>query len=85
MPFFYNDRMLLLHFRKMDDQPFLDFKISSHECLDTLEGRSECPKCKRSRKYYCYTCFVPVDKLQDLIPNVKVCTCRSSLSKRTTI
>jgi hypothetical protein len=33
--------MLLLHFRKMDDQPFLDFKISSRECLDTLETQDE--------------------------------------------
>ncbi|CAC5411590.1 DTW domain-containing protein 1 [Mytilus coruscus] len=56
----------------MEEQPFSNLKISSSDFLDTLQGRSECPKCKRSRKYYCYTCYVPVDQLQGKIPCVQI-------------
>ncbi|XP_052095368.1 tRNA-uridine aminocarboxypropyltransferase 1-like isoform X2 [Mytilus californianus] len=57
---------------KMEEQPFSNLKISSSDFLDTLQGRSKCPKCKRSRKYYCYTCYVPVDQLQGKIPCVQI-------------
>ncbi|XP_071157246.1 tRNA-uridine aminocarboxypropyltransferase 1-like isoform X1 [Mytilus edulis] len=57
---------------KMEEQPFSNLKISSSDFLDTLQGRSECPKCNKSRKYYCYTCYVPVDQLQGKLPYVQL-------------
>ncbi|CAG2239722.1 DTW domain-containing protein 1 [Mytilus edulis] len=57
---------------KMEEQPFSNLKISSSDFLDTLQGRSECPKCNKSRKYYCYTCYVPVEQLQGKLPCVQI-------------
>lgn len=55
-----------------DQQPFRDLNIASSDFLNSIQGRSECPKCKRSRKYYCYTCYIPVDQLEGNFPIVKV-------------
>ena len=63
--------MFLVSFR-MEEQPFPDLKISSAEFLDSLSGRSKCPKCKRSRKYYCYTCFIPVEEIAGKVPKLMV-------------
>ena len=56
----------------MQNQVFSDLKIDDVMILDSAETRSPCPKCGRSRKYFCYTCFVAVGALQDKIPSVKV-------------
>ena len=34
-------------------------KIASHDQLRECKERFVCPTCNGSRKYYCYTCFVP--------------------------
>lgn len=47
-------------------------KISPGNFLDDLPGRSICPKCQKSRKYFCYTCYVPMDEIADKIPKLKV-------------
>ncbi|XP_048731172.2 tRNA-uridine aminocarboxypropyltransferase 1-like [Ostrea edulis] len=54
----------------MEENPFKNLKISSSEFLNSLENRTECPKCLKSRKFYCYNCFVPVKGTEDLIPKV---------------
>jgi len=51
---------------------FKNFNIDSVECLETLEGRSACPVCFKSRKFFCYTCYVPMEPLVGKIPHVKV-------------
>ncbi|XP_062615440.1 tRNA-uridine aminocarboxypropyltransferase 1-like [Saccostrea cucullata] len=56
----------------MEENPFQALKISSSEFLNTLEKRSICPKCLKSRKFYCYNCFVPLKGTEDLIPKVKL-------------
>ena len=56
----------------MEENPFPDLKIDSSEFLDTVKGRSKCSVCQRSRKYYCYTCYLPVPELSDKVPRVKV-------------
>lgn len=56
----------------MEENPFPDLKINSADFLDSLEGRSKCSVCHKSRKYYCYTCFVPVAEIADRIPQVKL-------------
>uniref|UniRef100_A0A8C5MCG6 tRNA-uridine aminocarboxypropyltransferase 1 n=1 Tax=Leptobrachium leishanense TaxID=445787 RepID=A0A8C5MCG6_9ANUR len=50
-------------------------QISSHDVLAAAQkkGRSKCPKCKGSRMFYCYTCYVPVESVPtEEIPHVKL-------------
>ncbi|XP_033732980.1 DTW domain-containing protein 1-like isoform X1 [Pecten maximus] len=56
----------------MESDPFADLKIDSQAFLDEMDGRMSCPKCGKSRKYYCYTCYVPVLGIEDKIPKVKL-------------
>ncbi|KAK3597273.1 hypothetical protein CHS0354_005033 [Potamilus streckersoni] len=56
----------------MEENPFKDLKIAGADFLDSLSGRSLCPKCQKSRKYYCYTCYVPVQGIEDRVPKVKL-------------
>jgi len=53
-------------------EAFKDFTIDSSEFLDEIEGRTKCTLCERSRKFFCYTCFVPMEPLKDRIPQVLV-------------
>lgn len=52
--------------------PFGGMKISDTSILNTLKGRTNCPLCSKSRKFFCYTCYVPVTQLNGKLPNVKV-------------
>lgn len=52
--------------------PFADYKISSSAFLDKLEGRATCEGCGKSRKFFCYTCYLPVAEIKGLIPHVQV-------------
>ena len=60
--------------RNRDEKPFEGMVISSSETLDTLDGRSACPRCGKSRMYFCYTCYVPVSLIEGKIPICKVST-----------
>ncbi|XP_029172787.1 DTW domain-containing protein 1 [Nylanderia fulva] len=46
--------------RSIDRAPFKNLKISDSGILNTLEGRKTCELCCKSRKFFCYTCYVPV-------------------------
>lgn len=46
--------------RTIDRAPFRKLKIRDATVLDTIEGRRNCKLCSKSRKYFCYTCFLPV-------------------------
>lgn len=52
--------------------PFEGMKISNKDILQKVEERSPCSKCHKSRKYFCYSCFIPVDDLIGKLPNIKV-------------
>ncbi|XP_064401526.1 tRNA-uridine aminocarboxypropyltransferase 1-like isoform X2 [Halichondria panicea] len=58
---------------QQNGNPFADLKISSWEPLKGVDGRAECPECKRSRKFFCYTCYRLVG-LSDpaVIPRVRL-------------
>lgn len=56
----------------IDAHPFDDMKISKWDMLDSINERSACSSCHKSRKYFCYTCYIPVEDLQGRIPHVKV-------------
>ncbi|XP_029671827.1 DTW domain-containing protein 1 [Formica exsecta] len=46
--------------KTIDRAPFRNLKISDSRILNTLEGRRKCELCCKSRKFFCYTCCVPV-------------------------
>lgn len=56
----------------IDTNPFEDMKISDTNILNRLDGRSSCPQCGKSRKYFCYTCYVPIAELAGHLPKLKV-------------
>ncbi|KAF5298463.1 hypothetical protein FQR65_LT01242 [Abscondita terminalis] len=55
-----------------NENPFEGLIINEDSLLYNLEGRYPCPKCNKSRKYFCYTCYVPVSELAGKLPNVKL-------------
>lgn len=55
-----------------ENDPFSKFKIDDSSFLENVPNRSICPKCHRSRKYYCYTCYVAVQEISDRLPHVSV-------------
>ncbi|KAK8733199.1 hypothetical protein OTU49_006523 [Cherax quadricarinatus] len=54
------------------ESPFANMKISDSSFLNNLDGRSSCVQCGKSRKYFCYTCYIPVPDIADKIPKVKL-------------
>lgn len=54
---------------------FKNFKIDDYACLEELEGRSPCPECCKSRKFFCYTCYTVMPPLEGKLPKVKVEIC----------
>lgn len=46
-----------------------EMKFAPFKPLTEVEGRLQCPKCKSNRKFFCFTCFVPL--LKD-IPQVQL-------------
>eukprot|EP00124_Ichthyophonus_hoferi_P003370 Ihof_evm6s288 gene=Ihof_evmTU6s288 len=52
--------------------PYAGMKIASHEAIreTSAMGRQLCPRCKRSRKLYCYSCHVPMMKDPASLPRV---------------
>lgn len=57
---------------ELDLDPFKGFKISDYSVLDTIADRSPCPQCGKSRKYFCYVCFVTVSELTDKTPRLRL-------------
>lgn len=55
----------------IDKAPFTNFLISDSEKLNTVMGRKRCERCHRSRKFFCYTCCLPVID-RSYFPRVKV-------------
>ena len=59
--------------RCMDSEdPFKDLKIKNWMILEDISERQPCIICKKSRKYFCYNCYIPVQSLQGHVPLVKV-------------
>lgn len=52
--------------------PFEFMKICDNSFLNDIRGRSPCTKCKKSRKFFCYTCYLPTEEIAPLLPKVKV-------------
>lgn len=56
----------------LDKNPFEGMKIDNNSILNKLEGRRPCPKCCKSRKFYCYSCYVLISELEGKLPIVQV-------------
>lgn len=48
------------------------FKIASTDFLDELSERSVCNRCLKSRKYYCYSCYQPLDAIRGRVPTLRL-------------
>lgn len=60
------------HQEHVDQNPFQGFNIDDNSILGSLEGRHSCPKCGKSRKFFCYSCYVPIKELEGKLPIVKL-------------
>ncbi|KAI8794394.1 DTW domain-containing protein 1 isoform X2 [Biomphalaria glabrata] len=56
----------------MEANPFPEAVIADWSFLEHSDSRSHCPKCRKSRKYYCYTCFIPLPHLAEHLPHIKL-------------
>ncbi|CAD7015463.1 unnamed protein product [Ceratitis capitata] len=52
--------------------PFAKMRLDDTHQLDEIEGRFTCVHCNRSRKFYCYNCYVPVGSVGDFLPHVEI-------------
>jgi len=61
--------------RVVTNAPFHAFKgmkIEDASFLDDIDGRTKCPNCCKSRKFFCYTCYIPMPPLENRIPQIKL-------------
>lgn len=59
--------------RKGESDPMSHrFRIASTDFLDHIDGRTLCDRCLRSRKYFCYTCIVPLPEVRHRLPVVSL-------------
>ncbi|XP_055597002.1 tRNA-uridine aminocarboxypropyltransferase 1 [Uranotaenia lowii] len=54
------------------ENPFAGMCIDDTTFLQDVEGRSSCTRCGKSRKFFCYHCYVPVAELEQKLPFVKL-------------
>ncbi|XP_065072951.1 tRNA-uridine aminocarboxypropyltransferase 1 [Ochlerotatus camptorhynchus] len=54
------------------ENPFAGMHIDDTTFLKDVEGRSSCTGCGKSRKFFCYHCYVPVAELQGKLSFVKL-------------
>lgn len=52
--------------------PFAEMRIADNEFLSRVDGRQPCGKCYKSRKFFCYTCYIPLPDIERPYPVVRV-------------
>ncbi|XP_077990726.1 tRNA-uridine aminocarboxypropyltransferase 1-like [Glandiceps talaboti] len=57
---------------EVEDSPFAGMLIASHSALHDVVGRTKCPGCQASRKWFCYTCFRLMGELEGKVPQVEL-------------
>ncbi|CDW75755.1 UNKNOWN [Stylonychia lemnae] len=61
----------VLNERQDQQQSYIDkLKLNSFNALIEMKGRKDCPKCKCSRKYFCYDCYIPLNDDLATVPRV---------------
>lgn len=51
---------------------FKDLKLASFEPLHALSRRTTCPKCLARRKFFCYDCYLPMDRDPSHTPHISL-------------
>ena len=51
---------------------FPPLKIEDTKILDDLEERQACSRCHKSRKFFCYSCFLPLPSVENVLPSVNL-------------
>eukprot|EP00092_Neocalanus_flemingeri_P002999 GFUD01003208.1.p1 GENE.GFUD01003208.1~~GFUD01003208.1.p1 ORF type:complete len:282 (+),score=66.40 GFUD01003208.1:51-896(+) len=54
------------------ENPFSTLNISNTEILNEQDERQPCTLCCKSRKFFCYSCHLPLASTKDHIPTVKL-------------
>jgi len=67
--------------RCSSQNPFCEMKITSSDFMNNLKTRSNCKECGRSRKFFCYNCYIPVPELESLVPRVNKLPCKVDVIK----
>lgn len=57
--------------KEIDKAPFDSLKITNSQILNTIEGRKICERCNKSRKFFCYSCYLPLIS-REYFPTVKL-------------
>jgi len=52
--------------------PFSKLNIEDTTILDTLQERQPCDRCYKSRKFFCYSCYLPLHAVKSIMPTVKL-------------
>ncbi|EFX89038.1 hypothetical protein DAPPUDRAFT_304696 [Daphnia pulex] len=64
-----------------NQQPFSGLKTSNTTFLDEIDRRGNCENCGRSRKFFCYTCHIPLPAIKELVPYIPSLPCRIDVIK----
>jgi len=59
-----------LAFSDDSEDPLERLQISSTAALERQVTREACPSCSRPRKYFCYTCLLPLPSLSNCLPTL---------------
>ncbi|XP_071857632.1 tRNA-uridine aminocarboxypropyltransferase 1 [Bombus fervidus] len=57
--------------KEIDKAPFDSLKITDSLILNTIKDRKKCERCNKSRKYFCYSCYIPVIS-KEYFPTIKL-------------
>jgi len=52
--------------------PFGNLEVSDTESLNCKTERESCRLCNKSRKFFCYSCLVPLPSIESIIPKVEL-------------
>jgi len=66
------EQLRLMKPTNLIDNPFQNMQIADSSFLEEMDGRMNCEKCKKSRKYFCYTCHIALPIFADRIPKVSL-------------
>ncbi|CAL4106611.1 unnamed protein product, partial [Meganyctiphanes norvegica] len=66
------EQLRLMKPANLTDNPFENMQIADSSFLEEVDGRVNCEKCNKSRKYFCYTCYVALPVFADRLPKVSL-------------
>lgn len=55
--------------------------LSDLDPLQNITERSPCPICRKERKFFCYDCYVAVEKTEKILPRLTDLPCKIDVIK----